>query len=72
MRAEYLIGKLRARADRKLQASYSQPTKYQDFAESCSDEARFLTAVADEMERLMREAADARRMLVRMEVGNVN
>ena len=36
------------------------------------DEARFLTAVANEMERLMREAADARRMLVRMEAGNVN
>ena len=72
MRAEYLIGRLRARADRKLQAAHSQPTKYQDFAESCRDEARFLTAVADEMERLMREAADARRMLVRMEAGNVN
>jgi hypothetical protein len=72
VRAEYLIGRLRARADRKLQAAYAQPTKYQDFAESCSDEARFLTAVADEMERLMSEAADARRMLVRMEAGNAN
>ena len=72
MRAEYLIGRLRARADRKLQAAYAQPTKYQDFAESCRDEARFLTAVADEMERLMREAADARRALIRMEAGNVN
>jgi hypothetical protein len=69
---ESLILRLRARAERKLRAADSQPTKHHDFAESCRDEARFLTLLADEMERLVRDASDARRLLIRMEAGHAN
>ena len=72
MSSESLVGRLRARAGRKLEAAGRQPARFADFAQECRREAAFLNAAADEMETLMRDAADARRMLVRMEAGHDN
>ena len=59
------LAMVRQRANAKLAAAEKQPAKHADFAESCRAEAAFYWRIADAMEELMREAADARRGAIR-------
>jgi|GEM_PF-6475979 len=62
---DYVLAMVRQRANDKLAAAEKQPAKHAEFAETCRAEAAFYWRVADAMEELMREAADARREAIR-------
>ena len=61
----YVLAMVRQRANDKVAAAEKQPPRHATFAESCRQEADFYWRVADAMEELMREAADARREAIR-------
>ena len=63
--ADYVLAMVRQRANAKLAAAEKQPPRHATFAESCRQEAAFYWRIADAMEELMREAADARREALR-------
>lgn len=62
---DYVLAMVRQRANAKLAAAKKQPAKYADFADSCRLDAAFYWRVADAIENLMKEAADARRESIR-------
>jgi hypothetical protein len=62
---DYVLAMVRQRANAKLADADKQPAKHADFAESCRAEAAFYWRIADAMEELMRDAADARREAIR-------
>lgn len=63
--ADYVLAMVRQRANDKLVAAEKQPAKHAEFAEACRAEAAFYGRVADAMEDLMRDVADARREAIR-------
>ena len=62
---DYVLAMVRQRANAKAAAAKKQPPKYADFADSCRLDAAFYWRVADAIENLMKEAADARRESIR-------